>query len=77
MVDESESFQPEDLPQDPNNGNNGGYIIVHLSTVWNELQAAITDIQNLTYLSTGWCLLLLKNFNWDINILREKYYEHQ
>lgn len=28
----------------------------------------------LVYLDKGWCLLLLKEFKWDKEILREEYY---
>jgi hypothetical protein len=35
MVDESESIQPDYQLEAVGNGNNEGYVIVHLLTVWN------------------------------------------
>jgi hypothetical protein len=47
---------------------------VPLIRLYSELDQILEEIQGLVYLDKGWCLILLKNFKWDKDYLREEFY---
>lgn len=50
------------------------YEVLPIIKLFSELQDIVTEIKNLTYLENGWCLLLLRQFKWDKEYLKEEYY---
>ena len=50
------------------------YDILPLEKIFHELNGILEEVQALIYLDKGWCLLLLKEFKWDKDYLREEYY---
>jgi hypothetical protein len=45
--------------------------ILPLVRLYAELNQILEEIQGLVCLDKGWCLILLKNFKWDKDYLRE------
>lgn len=56
------------------NYNQQPYEILPLEKIYEELNAILEEVRMLVYLDRGWCLLLLKEFKWDKEILREEYF---